>query len=156
MRFYESLRTFTKVDESWWKLTKVDKSWRKLTKVDESYDIPWYFLVQLLTFVPFHSIAMYYWHFVILYRDEQNFSVCYRTISPLGNIGKYFAIVKWKVIFPVSQILTCLCFFEAKWLKLWYQFFSWIIPMCYDTISDTENGIPKLHRTSNPLQGIVS
>ncbi len=63
-------------------------------KVDKSYDIPRYFSVQLLTFVPFCSIVMYYWHFVILYRDEQNFSVCYRTISPLGNIGKYFAIVK--------------------------------------------------------------
>jgi hypothetical protein len=48
---------------------------------------------------------MYYWHFVILYRDQQNFSVCYRTISPLGNIGKYFAIIKRKVIFPILQIL---------------------------------------------------
>jgi hypothetical protein len=39
-------------------------------------------------------IAMYFLHFVILYRDEQNFSVCYCTIVPLDNIGKYFAIVK--------------------------------------------------------------
>jgi hypothetical protein len=29
-----------------------------------------------------------------LYCDKQNFSVCYRTVLPPGNIGKYFAIVK--------------------------------------------------------------
>jgi len=64
------------------------------------------FSVKSLTFVPFPSIAKYYWHFVILYHDKQNFSVCYCTVSPLGDIGKYFAIVKWKVIFPILQILN--------------------------------------------------
>jgi hypothetical protein len=61
------------------------------------------FSVKSLTFVPFHSIAKYYWHFMILYRDKQNFSVWYHTVSPLVNIGKYFAIVKQKEIFPISQ-----------------------------------------------------
>ncbi len=74
----------------------------KLMKAMIFHDI---FSVQLLTFVPFHLIAMYYWHFIISYRDEQKFSVCYRTLSPLGNIGKYFTIIKRKVIFPISQIL---------------------------------------------------
>jgi hypothetical protein len=83
MRFYESLR--------------------KLTKATICHDI---FSVKSLTFVPFHSIAMYYWHFVISYRDEQNCSVCYRTVLSLGNIGKYFDIIKQKVIFPISQLLT--------------------------------------------------
>jgi hypothetical protein len=64
------------------------------------------FSVKSLTFVLFHSVAMYYWHFIISYYDEQNFSVCYRTVLPLGNIGKYFAIVTQKVIFPISQKLT--------------------------------------------------
>ncbi len=68
---------------------------QKFTKVYESYDIPWYFSVKSLAFIPFHSIAMYFLHFVISYRDEQNFSVCYCTVLPLDNIGKYFAIVKW-------------------------------------------------------------
>jgi len=67
------------------------------------------FSVKSITFVPFHSIAMYYWNFMISYRDKQNFSVCYHTILPLGDIGKYFAIVKRKVISPISQILNC-CF----------------------------------------------
>ncbi len=66
------------------------------------------FSVKSLTFIPFHLIAKYFLHFVILYCDEQNFSVCYCTISPLDNIGKYFTIVKRKVIFPISQILTSL------------------------------------------------
>jgi hypothetical protein len=52
--------------------------------------------------------VMYYWHFVISYHDKQKFSVCYHTVSPLGDIGKYFTIVKRKVIFPISQILTTL------------------------------------------------
>ncbi len=42
----------------------------------------------------------------VLWRTKWNFSVCYHTISPPGNIGKYFAIVKQKVIFPISQILS--------------------------------------------------
>ncbi len=67
------------------------------------------FSVKSLTFVPFRSIAMYYWHFIISYRDEQNFSACYCTVSPLGNIGKNFNIIIQKVIFPISQILSCHC-----------------------------------------------
>jgi hypothetical protein len=65
-----------------------------------------FFSVKALTFVLFHLIAMYYWHFVISYCDERNFSVCYGTVSPLGNIGKYFAIIKRKEIFPILQILS--------------------------------------------------
>jgi hypothetical protein len=64
------------------------------------------FFVKSLTFVPLRSIAMHYWHFVILYCDKQNFSVCYCTVLPLGDIGKYFAIVKQKVIRQLLQILT--------------------------------------------------
>jgi hypothetical protein len=79
---------------------------QKFTKVDKSNDMPRYFLVKSLTSTLFRSITLYYWHFVILYFDEQNFSVCYHTVLPLCNIGKYFAMVKTKVIFPTSQILT--------------------------------------------------
>jgi hypothetical protein len=68
------------------------------------------FLVKSLTFIPFHSIAMYFLHFIISYRDVQNFTVCYCTISPLDNICKYFAIVKRKVIFPILQILSWMSF----------------------------------------------
>jgi hypothetical protein len=67
---------------------------QKFTKVNESYDIPWYFLGQTLTFIPFCPIMKYYWYFMILYCDKQNSSVRYHTVLPLGNIGKYFAIVK--------------------------------------------------------------
>jgi hypothetical protein len=74
-----------------------------MIKLPSFHDI---FSVKSLTFVRFRSIAMYYWYFVISYRDKQNFSVCYCTVSPLCNIGKYFAIIKRKVIFPISQILT--------------------------------------------------
>jgi hypothetical protein len=63
------------------------------------------FFIISLTFFPFHSIAMHYWHFVISYSDKQNFSDCYCNILPLGNIGKYFAIVKRKEICQISQIL---------------------------------------------------
>jgi hypothetical protein len=68
--------------------------------------IPRYFFSQITYFrsVSFNCDVLL--HFIISYHDEQNFSVCYRTVSPLGNIGKYFAIVKWKVIFPILQILT--------------------------------------------------
>jgi hypothetical protein len=52
------------------------------------------FSVKSLAFIPFCLIAMSFLHFIISYRDEQNFSVCYRTVSPLDNIGKYYAIVK--------------------------------------------------------------
>ncbi len=102
MKVDKSLLKFTKVDKSSWKLMKVDESWQKLTKATIFHDI---FLVKSLTFIRFCPIAMYYWHFIISYRDEWNFSVCYHTILPLDNIGKYFAIVKWKMIFPISQIL---------------------------------------------------
>jgi hypothetical protein len=52
---------------------KFYESFLKFTKVEKSYDIPQYFSVKSLTFIPFHSIAMYYCNFVISYRDEQNF-----------------------------------------------------------------------------------
>jgi hypothetical protein len=52
------------------------------------------FSVKSLSFIPFRTIMKYYWHFVISHRGKQNSSVCYRTISPLGDIGKYFAIIK--------------------------------------------------------------
>ncbi len=64
------------------------------------------FSVNSLTFIPFRPITKYYWHFMISYCDEQNSSICYCTILPLGDISKYFAIVKRKVIFSISQILT--------------------------------------------------
>jgi len=86
-------------------LTRFYEILRKFTKVEESYDIPQYFLVKSLAFVLFRWIAMYFLHFVISYCDEWNFSVCYCTVLPLNNIDKYFAIVKWKVIFPILQIL---------------------------------------------------
>ncbi len=74
-----------------------------MTKATIFHDI---FSVKSLTFVPFRSIAIYYWHFIISYRDKQNFSACYCTILPLGNIGKYFTILKQKVIFPILQLLS--------------------------------------------------
>jgi hypothetical protein len=52
------------------------------------------FSVKSLTFILFRLIAMYFLHFIISYHDEQNFSVCYCTVLPLDNIGKYFAIIK--------------------------------------------------------------
>jgi hypothetical protein len=52
------------------------------------------FSVKSLAFVPFCLLAMNFLHFVISYGDEQNFPVCYHTVLPLDNIGKYFAIVK--------------------------------------------------------------
>jgi hypothetical protein len=64
---------------------------QKLTKAMIFHNI---FSVKSLAFVPFHSTAIYFLHFVISYCDERNFSVCYCTVSPLDNIGKYFAIVK--------------------------------------------------------------
>jgi len=68
------------------------------------------FLVKLLTFVLFRSIAMYFLHFIILYRDEWNFSVCYCTILPLDNIGKYFAtICQHQTIDDISNIADTYC-----------------------------------------------
>jgi hypothetical protein len=52
------------------------------------------FLVKSLAFIPFRSLAMYFLHCIISYREEQNFPVCFCTVLPLDNIGKYFAIVK--------------------------------------------------------------
>jgi hypothetical protein len=75
------------------------------------------FSVKSLTLVLFHSIAMYYWHFVISYHNKQNFSVCYQPILPLGYIGKYFAIIKQKGIFPILQIpnlQTCCSQFRGR------------------------------------------
>jgi hypothetical protein len=67
------------------------KSLRKLTKATISHYI---FLVKLLTFIWFCSIAMYFWHFVISYGDKLNFSVGFCAVLPLGNIGKYITIIK--------------------------------------------------------------
>ncbi len=63
------------------------------------------FFVKSLTFVLFCSVAMHYLHFVISYRDKWNFSVNCCTVSPLGDIGKYFAIVKQKVIAKYHRYL---------------------------------------------------
>ncbi len=79
------------------------KSLQKLTKATIFHDI---FSVKSLAFMQFRLIAMYFLHFIILYCDKRNFSVCYCTVSPLDNIGKYFAIIKQQVIFPISQILN--------------------------------------------------
>ncbi len=64
------------------------------------------FFVKSLTFILYCSIVMHYWHFMISYCDKWNFSVSYCTILSLGSIGKYFAIVKWKVICQISPILN--------------------------------------------------
>ena len=79
-----------------------------LWKLKEAMIFHIIFFVKSLTFVPFHSIAMHYWHFVISYHDKWNFSVCCCTILPLGDIGKYFTIIKWKVICQILQILNML------------------------------------------------
>ncbi len=104
LKYFRFLQNLTRNYEILWKVLKVYESLRKFTKAMLFHDI---FSVQLLTFVPFHSIAMYYWHFIISYRDAQNFSVCFCTISPLGNIGKYFAIVKQKG--DISNIADTYC-----------------------------------------------
>ncbi len=65
------------------------------------------FSVKSLTFISFCPITKYYWHFMISYCDKQNSSVWYCTISPLGDISKYFAIVKRKVIFQYRRYLHC-------------------------------------------------
>jgi hypothetical protein len=67
------------------------KSCQKLTKAMIFHDI---FSVKSLAFILFRSIALHFLHFVISYRDEQNFSVYYCTILHLDNISKYFAIIK--------------------------------------------------------------
>ncbi len=82
---------------------KVYKSLWKFTKATIFHSI---FSFKSLTFVSFSPITKYYCHFVILYHDKQNSSVYYCTVSALGNISKYFAIIKRKVIFSISQILT--------------------------------------------------
>ncbi len=133
MRFYESLR--------------------KLTKINESYDI---FSVKSLSFVPFYPITKYYWHFVILYRDKWNSSVCYRTVSPLEDIGKYFAIVKRKVIFPISQTLkhngwVSLCQVSLGWMSLcwmaWHptEPFRVESPFLWGTVTRQGKGARKGH-----------
>ncbi len=78
------------------------ESQRKLMKATIFHGI---FFVKSLTFVLFHSIVMHYLYFMISYSDKRNFSVCYCTVSPLGDIGKYFTIVEQKVIRQISQIL---------------------------------------------------
>jgi hypothetical protein len=96
LKYYRILQNLMRSYEILWKLTK-------LMKAMIFHSI---FFVKSLCFIPFHSIAMHYWHFVILYGDKQNFSVCCCTVSPLGDISKYFAIVKWKAICQILQILT--------------------------------------------------
>ncbi len=61
-------------------ITRFYKSLWKFMKATIFHNI---FSVKSLAFVPFHSLAMYFLHFVISYRDEQNFPVCYCTVSPL-------------------------------------------------------------------------
>jgi hypothetical protein len=101
MKVYESLQKFTKVYKSLQKFTKVYESLQKFTKVYESlqkfmkvmifHDI---FSVKSLAFIPFRLLAMYFLHFVISYGDDRNFPVCYHSVLPLDNIGKYFTMVK--------------------------------------------------------------
>jgi hypothetical protein len=55
------------------------ESLQKLMKATIFYSI---FFVKSLTFVPFCSIAMHYWHFVISYCDKEFFSVCCCTVLP--------------------------------------------------------------------------
>ncbi len=106
MRFYES----------WWKL------WYSMIYFQSNH---------LLSFCFVQLRWMYYWHFIISYCDERNFSVCYHTNLPSGNIGKYFAIVKRKVIFPISQILNFygLCFrvlIKVKTFKMFVSISSFV------------------------------
>jgi hypothetical protein len=93
LKYFEILQNLTRNYEILWKLTKA--------MIFHSI-----FFIKSLTFVSYCSIVMHYWHFVISYDDKQNFSLCYCTILSLGDIGKYFAIVKQKVIDQISQILT--------------------------------------------------
>ncbi len=91
----------------------------------EAKILSFYEMIQEETFVLFRSIVMYYWHFVISCWHEWNFSVCYCTILPLGNIGKYFAIVKQKVNFPIPQILIWKpkiykYLLKTKLIYIWY------------------------------------
>ncbi len=89
--FTSNISAFYRIFEKLRDFTKIYKSLRKFMKVMIFHNI---FLVKSLAFVPFRLLAMYFLHFVISYNDERNFPVCYRTVSPLDNIGKYFAIVK--------------------------------------------------------------
>ena len=81
-------------------LTRNYKSLWKLTKATIFHSI---FLVKSLSFVLFCPVTKYYWHLVISYRDKWNSSICYCTVLPLGDISKYFTIIKQKVIFPILQ-----------------------------------------------------
>jgi hypothetical protein len=98
-------------------LTRFYESLRKLMKAIILNSI---FSVKSLTSVLFRPITKYYWHFMILYRDKQNSSVCYCTVSPLGDIRQYFTIVKRKVIFSILQIPTL----------LWYLFLATMLIKC--------------------------
>jgi len=124
----------------------------KCAKVNESYNIPRYFLSQITHFrsISFNSNVL------LAFRDfvpwQTNFSVCYHTVLHLGDIGKYFAIVKWKVIFPILQILNKnntnlmqkLCKFSCVWepatrVKLWWIVLS-VLPLrrCWVESMQTE------------------
>jgi len=89
-----------------WDFTEFNEKLWDFTKVNKSYSIPQYFLGQITHFcsVSFNCDVLLGFCDFILW--QWNFSVCYHTVLPLGNIGKYFAIVKQKVIFPISQILN--------------------------------------------------
>jgi hypothetical protein len=138
-------------DETWQNFLKY---FRILQNLMRNYDILWklmkatifhcIFFIKSLTFVLFCSIAIHCWHFMILYHHKQFFSVCWHTVSPLGNIGKYFAIVKWKVIRQILQILTqC-----PKSLQVWKEerlIFAYLCPSVKPQVS-TESKSP-YHQT---------
>ncbi len=72
----------------------------KFMKVNESYDIRLYFLRKITHFcsVSFQCNALLEFHDFAPWKTKF-------TISSLGAIGKYFAIIKWKAIPQISQIL---------------------------------------------------
>ncbi len=90
-RNYEILQKFTKVDESWWKLMKATIFHNIVS-------------VKSLTFIPFCSIAMYYWHFVISYVMNKIFVFVIvlfwlwatsANISPSSNERWYFQYCRY-------------------------------------------------------------
>jgi hypothetical protein len=78
---------------------------QRLMKVNESYDIAQYFLHKI---TDFHSVLFNCYALLALNDFElwqKKISVCCCTVSPLGIISKYFAIVKQKVICQILQVL---------------------------------------------------
>ncbi len=117
------------------------------------------FFIKSLTFVPFHSIAIYFWPFLILYRDKQNFSVFYCTVSPLGDICKYFAIVKWKVICQISQIFKndkfndkpCIYCIPYSTISIGIPFSCGKVRETITAVISPPQGLSKLQLVSNKL-----